>query len=319
MATTRDPYQVLGLSRTASVEDIKQAYRKLAKKYHPDLNPGRSDIEQRFKEVSAAYTLLSDADKRARFDRGEIDANGNERVSNPFRRSQGGTRRPGERANPFEGGFNPEDLFADLFGGRKAGAGKDGPGAGFGGAGAGVKARGSDITYTVTISFTEAAQGAKRRVSLSNGKSLDVSIPAGAEDQQKLRLKGQGMAGSGGAPAGDAIVEVNVEPHPYFTRSGADVHLEMPVTLGEAVLGATIKVPTISGKVALKIPPGSNTGSMLRVKGKGIVDANKHITGDQYVKLKVVLPDPPDAELVQFVERWAKERSYDVRAKAGME
>ena len=165
----------------------------------------------------------------------------------------------------------------------------------------------------------EAAQGTKRRISLSNGKSIDVTVPPGTEDQAKLRLKGQGLPGAGGFGAGDAIVEVHVEAHPFFTRQGADIHVEVPITLNEAVLGSTIRVPTVSGPVALKIPPGANTGSTLRLRGKGVMNQATKQAGDQYVKLKVVLPDPPDAELVKFVEEWARTRSYDVRKKAGLE
>jgi len=347
----RDPYQVLGVGRSASADEVKSAYRRLAKRLHPDVNPGRSDIEQRFKEVSAAYTLLSDAGKRARFDRGEIDANGNERVvrRRSTRRTSTG-RSFGE--DPFASGFSADDIFADFFGsGRRraeAGAGTAGTAGGAGGgngsgaaggaggnawgatgaagagpgAGAGtggVRARGPDISYSVTVSFLDSALGAKRRVSLSNGKSIDVSIPPGTEDQQKLRLKAQGMAGLGGGEAGDAIVEVHVESHPFFTRTDYDIHLELPITLPEAVLGDSVKVPTLNGVVALKVPAGSNTGTVLRMRGKGIVNPKTATPGDQYVKLKVVLPDPPDRELVEFVQKWSKDRKYDVRRKVGLE
>ncbi|WP_158048020.1 DnaJ C-terminal domain-containing protein [Skermanella pratensis] len=298
----RDPYQVLGLTKSASAEEIKQAYRRLAKQFHPDLNPGRPDIEQRFKDVSGAYNLLSDAEKRAKFDRGEIDANGNER---PLHRAYAG----GGRGGADFGGFDADDIFSDLFGaGRRRG------GAGHGG----FKSRGTDIAYSVTVPFTEAALGTKRRINLSTGKSIDVAIPPGTEDQQKLRLKGQGMSGIGGGPAGDAIVEVHVETHPFFVRKDGDIHLELPISLPEAVLGATIKVPTLDGQVAVKVPRGSNTGGTLRLKGKGIVDPKTGVAGDQYVKLKVVLPEPPDAELTGFLERWSKDRSYDVRKKLGL-
>ena len=295
----RDPYQVLGVTRNASPDDLKQAYRRLAKQYHPDLNPGRSDIEQRFKEVSGAYGLLSDPAKRRRFDQGEIDASGAERHDHTFHRSRGARGRAGAGADPFSG-FSADDIFADLFGGSR-------------------KARGSDIEYSVTVSFLEAAVGGKRRINLSNGKSIDLAVPPGTENDQKLRLKGQGMPGGGGGPAGDAIVQIQVDPHPFFSRQGNDIHLELPVTLPEALLGATIKAPTLNGTVALKVPKGSNSGSLLRLKAKGIVDPKTHAAGDLYVKLKVVLPDPPDTELMQFVEKWSTHRSYDVRKKAGLE
>lgn len=311
----RDPYQILGVQRNASAEDIKKTYRKLAKQYHPDLIQGGGADEERFKEISAAYTLLSDAEKRARFDRGEIDASGAERYDRTTRSSS--TRgRAGARAD--ESAFS-DDWFSDLFGARRR-AGGAGAGAGGGmGGGAGVKAKGTDIAYSVTVPFLEAAQGSKRRISLSSGKSIDVTIPPGTENEQKLRLKGQGLPGLGGAPAGDAIIEVHVEPHPLFTRQDADIHLEVPITLNEAILGATIRVPTVGGPVAVKVPPGSNTGAVLRLRGKGVVNQTTKATGDQYVKLKVVLPDPPDSELIEFMEKWARTRSYDVRKKAGLE
>ena len=307
MATPRDPYQVLGVGRSASPDELKQAYRRLAKQYHPDLHPGRNDIEQRFKEVSAAYSLLSDPAKRKRFDLGEIDANGSESATSAFHRAYAnrtGRGRAGAGAgagpDPFSG-FSADDIFADLFGGG------------------GRKQRGTDIEYSVTVSFLEAAVGGKRRISLSNGKSIDLTIPPGTESEQKLRLKGQGMPGGGGGPAGDAIVEIQVEPHAFFTRQGHDIHIELPVTLPEALLGGTIKVPTLDGTVALKVPKGSNTGTVLRLKSKGIADPKHHTPGNLYVKLKVVLPDPPDADLTQFIEKWSHSRSYDVRKKVGLE
>ena len=321
MAQIRDPYTVLGVTRGASADDIKKAYRKLAKQHHPDLKPGHAGNEERFKEISAAYALLSDPAKRARYDRGEIDASGNERHAGFGGRPGPGARSrahaPGGGAGGGAGGPEDgfgwgEDWFSDLFGGRRR------PGAA-GGAAGGAKARGTDIAYSVSVPFLEAANGTKRRISLSNGKSIDVAIPPGTENEQKLRLKGQGLSGLGGAPAGDAIVEVHVETHPYFTRQDGDIHVEVPITLNEAVLGATIRVPTVSGPVAVKVPPGSNTGSTLRLRGKGVLSQKTKAAGDQYVKLKVVLPDPPDAELVQFMEKWSKTRSYDVRKKAGLE
>ncbi len=315
VSSIRDPYQLLGVNRSASAEDIKKAYRKLAKEHHPDLKPGNAANEERFKEISAAYTLLSDPERRARYDRGEIDASGQERGHGFGARSHAHSGRGRAYGGADDSFFSGDDWFSDLFGGgRRRSAG----GAG-GSSSSGPKARGADIAYSLTVPFVEAALGTKRRVSLSNGKSIDVTVPPGTEDQQKLRLKGQGLPGMGGMPAGDAIVEVHVEPHPHFTRQDGDIHLEMPITLNEAVLGATIRVPTVGGPVAVKVPPGSNTGSTLRLRGKGVVSQKTRQPGDQYVKLKVVLPDPPDAELVKFVEEWARTRSYDVRRKAGLE
>ncbi|MHA7062063.1 DnaJ C-terminal domain-containing protein [Azospirillum argentinense] len=319
----RDPYQILGLTRSASADDIKKAYRKLAKEFHPDLKPGNAANEERFKEISAAYTLLSDSDKRARFDRGEIDASGQERHHGFGGRSRANAGRSRAYSGAGGGGgddsfFGGEDWFSDLFGGGRKRGGPGGGAAG-GAAGGGSRSRGSDINYSVSVPFVEAAQGTKRRISLSNGKSIDVAVPPGTEDQAKLRLKGQGLPGAGGFGAGDAIVEVHVEAHPFFTRQGSDIHVEVPITLNEAVLGATIRVPTVSGPVALKIQPGANTGSTLRLRGKGVMNQATKQAGDQYVKLKVVLPDPPDAELVKFMEEWSRTRSYDVRKKAGLE
>jgi DnaJ-class molecular chaperone len=315
---TRDPYSVLGVSRSSSADDIKKAYRKLAKLHHPDLKPGDAANEERFKEISAAYTLLSDSEKRAKFDRGEIDSSGQERHAGPRGHTGRGRAYSGGADDSFfaSGG---DDWFSDLFGGarRRGGAGA-GPASG-GASSNGPKVRGSDIAYSVTVPFVEAVQGTKRRISLSNGKSIDVAVPPGTENEQKLRLKGQGLPGMGGMPNGDAIIEVHVETHPFFTRQDGDIHVEVPITLNEAVLGATIHVPTISGKVAVKVPPGANTGSVLRLRGKGVASQSGGTAGDQYVKLKVMLPDPPDAELVKFMEQWSKTRSYDVRKKAGLD
>lgn len=303
----KDPYQTLGVGRDASADEIKKAYRKLAKKLHPDLNPGNKKVEQQFKEVSAAYDLLSDTEKRARFDRGEIDASGAERPGRGFYRSYA---ESGQGAKYRGGGdsFFTEDIFSDLFGGGFGERAK-------GRSSSRMNIRGADVSYAITADFVEAALGAKKRVMLTDGKTLDVTIPPGTEDGQTLRLKGQGLPGMGG-PAGDAFIEVKVEPHAFFRREGNDVHLELPVSLPEAVLGASVTVPTIDGKVSLKIPPGSNSGSMLRLRGKGIPKGGAR--GDQYVKLKVVLPERPDAELTEFIERWAKKKSYDVRARAGL-
>jgi len=315
----RDPYLILGVPKNASAEDIKKAYRTLAKTHHPDLKPGDAAHEERFKEISSANALLSDADKRARYDRGEIDPDGNERA-----RPRGGSRahssrhRAGDPSGGEDFAFTSEDIFGDVFGRRRGGGAgaRGGAGGGFNG---GPKARGTDIAYSVNVSFLEAARGAKRRVNLSNGKSIEVAIPPGTEDQAKLRLKGQGLGGIGGGDAGDAIVEILVEPHPFFTRQDGDIHVDVPVTLYEAVLGGAIRVPTVSGPVTVKIPAGSNSGGVLRLRGLGVVNQTTKQTGDQYVKLRVVLPDPPDPELVRMVEEWSRDRGYDVRKKAGLE
>lgn len=299
----RDPYEVLGVAKAASPEQLKKAYRKLAKKLHPDLNPGNKAVEQQFKEISAAYDLVSDPEKRARYDRGEIDASGTERPQRSYYRTYAESG-DGAKYRDFGGeGFSAEDLFADLFRDRH---GRERT----------FRARGADVTYTTAVDFLDAARGAKRRVTLNDGKTLDITIPPGTEDGQTLRLKGQGRPGIGGGEPGDAFIEVRVQPHAYFTRQGSDIHLEVPVTLPEAVLGASIAVPTIDGKVTVKVPPGSNTGTSLRLKGRGVAREGRR--GDQYVKLKVVLPDRPDEELKDFLGRWSKEHPYDVRDKTGM-
>jgi len=297
----KTPYEILGVPQGASPDDIKKAYRKLAKKLHPDLNPGNKGVEQQFKEVSVAYDLLSDPQKRARFDRGEIDASGAERPDRSFYRSYAGGRE-GQKYQGFdvEDDSFVDDLFSHLFRQRRQERT--------------MQMRGADVTYLAEVDFIEAAAGAKKRLMLTDGKTLDVTIPAGTEDGQTLRLKGQGMPGTGGGPAGDAYIEIKVAPHALFTRKGNDVHMEVSVTLSEATLGATINVPTIDGPVALKVPAGSNTGSILRLKGKGIVDRATGQRGDQYVRLKVVLPDPIDPELSEFIEKWSRRHPYTVRS-----
>ncbi|SMF60786.1 DnaJ-class molecular chaperone with C-terminal Zn finger domain [Tistlia consotensis] len=302
-----DLYSTLGVSREASADEIKRAYRKLAKELHPDLNPGDKTVEQRFKEINAAYSLLSDPDKRKRYDAGEIDAAGQEKPSRGFYRSYADAGM-GQKYHGFDAEA-AEDIFSDLFGGfgrsRRAG-------------GRTPRQRGADVSYSVHIDFLEAANGARKRIQLADGKTVDVTIPAGTADGQTLRLKGQGLPGLGGAGAGDAYVEVHIAPHRFFTRKDSDIHLEVPVSLPEAVLGATISVPTVEGKVSMKVPAGANSGTTLRLKGKGTVDQKSGERGDQYVKLKVVLPEKPDAELQRFMESWGKEHGYDPRKKAGL-
>lgn len=305
-----DPYKILGVAKSASADEIKSAYRKLAKKLHPDVNPGKKDVEHKFKEVTAAYDLLSDAEKRKRFDRGEIDGQGNERGfagGDPFGGAGNWRTRASSGADPFSqfGGGSVEDIFAEFMGGAH---GKRGGGFG-GGAG-----RGADITYSLAVPFTDAALGGKQRVILSGGKSIDVTIPPGTDEGHKLRLRGLGQPGA--SNAGDAIVEIHVEPHPHFTRKNNDIHIEIPISLPEAVLGASIKVPTLDGHVTVKVPKGSSSGAVLRLKGKGI-PTGKDAAGDMFVKLKIVLPDPMPTDLADAIEKWAKKNAYDPRKKLG--
>jgi DnaJ-class molecular chaperone len=295
----KDPYEMLGLRRTATAEEIKRTYRRLAKKLHPDLNPGEKKIEQQFKEVTAAYDLLSDPAKRARFDRGEIDASGAERGFRYGERNAGGGRR-----SPFEDDdLFVDDIISDIFRARRGGGRQSGP------------ARGSDASFNLAVPFLEAVAGARKRVTLAEGKTLDITIPAGIESGQTLRLKGQGNPGTSSGAAGDALITVTVEPHPIFTRRDRDILSELPVSLPEAVLGATVTAPTVHGSVAIKVPPGSNSGTVLRLKGRGVPERGTVPAGDQYVKLRVVLPDPPDPELVRFLESWSRGHAYDVRSE----
>ena len=313
----KDLYAVLGVSKQASQDEIKSAYRRLAKSYHPDLNPGNKEAEQKFKEISQAYDILADTEKRKRYDRGEIDASGQEQAprGGGFYRSysSGG----GEKYRGFDFGdeFTAEDIFADLFGrGGFRGAGS----AGARSAGAGGPKRGADVNYSIRVGFEEAAAGASKRVRLADGKTVDVNIPPGCEDGQALRLKNQGKPGAAGAPPGDAYVRIKVEPHPHFTRDGKDIHLDLPISLSEAVEGATVNVPTVHGNVTMKIPPGSNSGRTLRLRGRGIQPKGESQSGDQYVHLKVMLPDEPDEELKSFVKKWGKKQTYNPREKAGL-
>lgn len=309
----KDPYAVLGVARTATADEIKQAYRSLARELHPDLNPGDRRAEERFKEVSAAYDFLSDVARRAQYDRGEIDATG--APKRPARGGGGRGRRPG-----FAFGDDADDILSELRRRRdraRSHWGDDGAAAaGAGGwTDAGTARRGHDAHHALTVGFAEAAAGATKRVTLVTGKSLDVRIPPGSADGQSLRLKGQGHPGAAGGPAGDAFIDIRVQPHPFFSRRDLDVLVDLPVSLAEAVLGGKVTVPTIDGKVTLTVPPGSNSGSVLRLKGRGVPGPNG--PGDQLVTLKVVLPDD-DAELRKFIEKWAPRHGYDPRGKAGM-
>ncbi len=294
----RDPYEVLGLKPGASEKDIRAAYRKLAKKHHPDLNPGNQQAEERFKEISAANELLSDADKRARYDRGEIDASGQERPERPsYRRHAEGQQGRRYRPGP-DSGFDSTideaeigDIFAELF---RRGGGAEGR------AGPNIRMRGHDQSYILAVEFLDAVNGATRRLALPDGKHLDVRVPVGIEDGQVLRLKGQGDPGLNGGPAGDALIEIRVIPHAFFRRDGNDIRLEVPVTLTEAVLGGKITVPTPTGNVSVTVPRHSDTGAQLRLRGKGVPAHGGEPAGDAYVTLKVMLGEV-DPALERFL------------------
>jgi DnaJ-class molecular chaperone len=295
----KNPYEVLGVAPTASPGDIQKAYRKLAKKLHPDLNPGDKAAEEKFKEVTGAYDLLGDAEKRKRFDAGEIDATGAERPQQHFYRDFATS----EEGHPYtdNSGFadfmDSEDALAEfLRRGERARANR----------------RGRDLHYSLPIDFAESIAGSSKRLTLPDGGTLDVTIPPGLIDGQILRLRGKGAPGTGKGGHGDALIEVEVRPDDRFTREGDDIFLELPVSLSEAVLGGRVRVPTPTGDVTMTVPKGSNTGTTMRLKGKG---APRHGGGhgDEFVKLKVVLPKGPDPELEAFVSKWEKGKAFDPR------
>ncbi len=298
----RDPYEVLGVPKGADIKDVKKAYRKLARQLHPDLHPGDAQAETRFKEVAASYDFLSNAEQKLKYDRGEIDTSGAPRAERTFYRSyaEGDPRSRYNDPRGFTHDFEGMDIFSDLFGG------------GFRATAA--RTRGSDVRATLEVDFLDAVKGSVREITLPGGKRLNVTIPPGSEDGQVLRLKGQGQPGLGGGTAGDVNIELTVRPHPQFARKGKDIHVEVPVTLPEAVLGAKIAVPTVDGPVTLSVPKGSNSGTRLRLRGKG-VPATDGGRGDQYVTLRVVLPDTPDPELSRFVEEWGSRHPYHVRER----
>lgn len=286
-----DPYQELGVARSASADEVRKAFRKLAKKHHPDANPGNKAAEERFKRVSGAFDLLGDAEKRRKFDAGEIDADGRE-----IMRGYGG-------ANPFggqEGGFRSaqfdnvdlSDILGEMFGRQ---GGQRGP------------ARGGDLRARVDISLEDAIRGGRTRLAFTDGRTLDVTIPKGAADGQVLRLKGQGAPGRAGP--GDALIELAIRPHRLYRREGETLVMDLPVSVPDAVLGGKVQAPTPDGPVTLSVPKGSNSGRILRLKGKGLADARGG-RGDLLVRLLVALPDPPGEDLERFAETWRRERPY---------
>ncbi len=299
-----DPYQTLGVKKDASDKEIQKAYRRLAKKLHPDLNPGNKQAEEQFKDVSVAYDLLSDAQKRARFDRGEIDASGAERPRQRYYRdfADGGTSNPYSNDAGFADFTAGDDFFSEIFGRQARGN---------------VRRRGQDAHYRLALDFLDAINGGKQQLTLPDGSVLDVAIPPGTRDGQVLRLRGKGSPGIGGGPPGDALIEIKVRPHRIFTRKGDDIHLELPISLREAVLGGKVKVPTPSGEVTMSIPKWSNTGTVLRLKGQGVPRPNGS-RGDEYVTLKVMLPESPDLELEKFVAQWRPAPARNPREAMGV-
>jgi DnaJ-class molecular chaperone len=330
----RDPYEVLGVSKSASPEDIKKAYRKLAKKLHPDANRKDPKAASKFAELNGAYEIVSDGDKRKAFDRGEIDAEGKPRFQgfegfggrpggNPFGGREGnfesfswgpdGFRRTTTRGGPGAGGPGGtggfEDILSGIFGGRGRG-----PGAQFEAEDIGSAIRGQDVTANATITLNEAAHGGARRLELPIGKEIEFKIPPGIADGKQIRLKGQGMPAPHGGPPGDVLITISIEPHPLFKLDGQNLRLELPIALYEAVLGAKVRVPTLDGAVELAIPANTSSGRTFRLKGKGLPGKD---AGDLYVTTRIVLPDGKDADLEDLMTRWRETKPYDPRGGTG--
>ena len=302
-----DPYKILGVARDASPDDIRRAYRKLAKTHHPDLNPGNAKAEATFKDVSAANEILSDPEKRARFDRGEIDAAGQEQAPRASYRDYAGGE-PGRRygrPGGASGHWSADDL-SDIFGGmfNEADSGRRGA--------ADFPIRGEDEHYTLTTSFLDSILGATQRLTLPDGRTLDVKIPPGSQEGQVLRLRNQGGAGWNGGPGGDALIEIHITPHDYFRRDGQDIRLDLPVTLQEAVLGGPVEVVTPAGPVRVRIPPGSDTGTELRLRGRGVPAYGDRAAGDLYATLRI-MAGKPDAALEAFLRAWTPEHPVNPR------
>jgi DnaJ-class molecular chaperone len=306
-----DPYQVLGVPRGASADEIRKAFRKLAKANHPDTNPNNKAAEERFKQVSGAFDILGDVAKRKKFDAGEIDADGRETFAG-FGRGQGagGPWGPppggGGRGESFEG-VDLNDILGEMFGGGGGRGGRGGGGFG------GFSQRGADVRARLEIDLEDAIRGAKRRISFSDGRTIDVTIPKGAQEGQTLRLRGQGSPGRSGP--GDAFIELTIGAHPIFRREGEVLVMDVPVTVYDAVLGGKAEAPTPDGPVTLTIPKGANTGTRLRLKGRGLSDAKGH-RGDLFARLVVTLPDKPDAELEALAESWKRDRPYSLKRRS---
>lgn len=297
-----DPYKTLGLSRDASAEEIRRAYRALAKAHHPDLNPGNLAAEERFKNVSVANELLSDAEKRGRFDRGEIDAAGREQERSSFYRdyAEGENGRRYGRDGPQSGGWSTEDIN-DIFG-KMFSEGQEHHGTG--------RMHGRDELYVMTTDFLEAVNGAVRRLTLPDGRVLDVKIPPGTAEGQVLRLRGQGNSGANGGFDGDALIEIHVASHRYFVRDDRDIRLVLPVSLSDAILGGSVDVPTPAGPVRMRIPAHSDGGTELRLRGRGVPAHDGRAAGDLYAKLRMVVGGP-DAALDEFLRNWKPEHPVD--------
>jgi DnaJ-class molecular chaperone len=299
--TMASPYETLGVKKDASQKEIQSAYRKLAKKYHPDLNPGDSSAEQKFKSISAAYAILEDEDKRAKFDRGEIDENGAEQAPRSYYREYAqGSDAGGRYRNA--GGFadfgDADDLFSSFFSGARGRRQQT--------------ARGDDLQFKLELSLFDAASGGPKTVTLPGGSTLELRIPPGVRDGQVLRLRGKGGPGFNGGPDGDALVEIQILPDKRFVRDGDNVRIEVPISVREAVLGGKIEVPTLSGAVSVTVPANTSTGRILRLSGKGFPNRQGG-HGDQFVTLKIVLPSSPDPQLEEFMRGWEGGRNFNPR------
>ena len=300
-----DPYQVLGIAHNASQVEIKMAYRKLAKRLHPDFHPEDIHASEKFKDISRAYHILGDRAMRRKYDCGEIDALGNKSAQKKENyRSPNLDPSTRKRSNSFEAfnlrKFGSGNIFSPFFNARH----KDYNGE--------KKNQGSNRLYSMQITFFESVKGGSRRLTLSGNRTVDVIIPAGIETGQSVRLKGQGKPSKLGGPNGDALIEIRVAPHPIFVRKGVDIFVNLPVTLSEAIIGGRVQVPTIDGPVTIRIPKGSNTGSKLRLKGKGILNGNTGRRGDQHLSILIVLPENIDSELEAFALGW-RYANYNVR------
>jgi len=302
--TSADPYELLGVGRDASHKDIQSAYRRLAKKLHPDLNPGDPEAQGKFQDLNTAYDILGEEDKRARFNRGEIDASGAEQPPRQYYRDfaekDAGSQRY-ESTSGFADFDGAEDILSAFF---SRGGGRE------------FRRRGRDVHYRLEADFLDAVNGTKPRITLPDGTSLDVTIPPGTRDGQVLRLAGKGESGPRGGEPGDALIEIAVRPHPFFVRDGDDIRLDLPISLSEAILGGKVTVPTPAGPVKTTIPKGANTGKVLRLKGKGVLGRGGR-RGDEYLTLQVMIPESPDPDLEAFVSRWPAAQ-YNPRQKMGL-
>ena len=304
----KDPYAVLGLTKTATADDIKKAYRKLVRSSHPDLNPDDPTAEAKFKAISAAYDILKDPETRARFDAGEIDGSGAERPPRQYYRdfaeAGGGAYHP-------QGGFgaqgDPADIFEQILRSRARASGGDPFGRGS------FSAAGDDARYSMSVSFMDAVHGTESRITLPDGQNLAVKIPEGTEDGQTLRLRGKGGPGFGDGPAGDALITISVRPDPVFQREGDDILLTLPISFDEAILGGKVTTPTIDGPVGLNIPAGASSGRVMRLRGRGVARKGR-AKGDQKVTLQVVVPKDIDDGLREFLTEWRKTHPFDPRA-----